>query len=104
MSVGIYLRVSSTSQDTRSQEPDLGTWAKAQSEPAIWYKDRATGTNMDRPGLDQLLTDARGGKINRVVVWRLDRLGRTARGLLELLDELQQLGVGFISLREGIDW
>jgi DNA invertase Pin-like site-specific DNA recombinase len=58
---------------------------------------------MDRPGLDQLFTDARGGKINRVVVWRLDRLGRTARGLLELLDELQHLGVGFISLREGID-
>jgi DNA invertase Pin-like site-specific DNA recombinase len=38
-----------------------------------------------------------------VVVWRLDRLGRTAKGLLELLDELQRLGVGFVSLREGID-
>jgi DNA invertase Pin-like site-specific DNA recombinase len=43
----------------------------------------------------------RSGKITRVVVWRLDRLGRTARGLLTLLDELQTLGVGFVSLREG---
>jgi DNA invertase Pin-like site-specific DNA recombinase len=103
MADGIYLRVSSRSQDLRSQEPDLTTWAKAQANEVIWYRDKATGTNMDRPGLDKLLADARSGKISRVVVWRLDRLGRTARGLLELLDELQQLGVGFVSLREGID-
>lgn len=103
MAVGIYLRVSSASQDLRSQEPDLTTWAKAQAEAVAWYKDKATGTNMDRPGLDRLLADARAGKISKVVVWRLDRLGRTARGLLELLDELQRLGVGFVSLREGID-
>jgi DNA invertase Pin-like site-specific DNA recombinase len=45
----------------------------------------------------------RGGKITRVVVWRLDRLGRTAKGLLTLLDELQALGVGFVSLREAFD-
>ena len=38
-----------------------------------------------------------------MAVWRLDRLGRTAKGLLTLLDELQQLGVGFVSLREGFD-
>ena len=39
----------------------------------------------------------------KVVCWRLDRLGRTAKGLLTLLDELQALGVGFVSLREGLD-
>lgn len=103
MASGIYLRVSSTSQDLRSQEPDLQTWAKAQADEAVWYRDKATGTNMDRPGLDKLLADARSGRITKVIVWRLDRLGRTARGLLELLDELQRLGVGFVSLREGID-
>ncbi len=62
-----------------------------------------TGTEMPRPGLDKLLAEARAGQISRVVVWRLDRLGRTARGLLALLDELQALNVGFVSLREGID-
>ncbi len=103
MAIGIYLRVSSSTQDTKSQEPDLTTWAKAQAEEVAWYRDKATGTNMDRPGLDKLLADARSGKISKVVVWRLDRLGRTAKGLLDLLDELQQLGVGFVSLREGID-
>ena len=55
------------------------------------------------PGLERLLADVRQGKIDKVVVWRLDRLGRTAKGLLTLLDELQQLGVGFVSLREGFD-
>ncbi len=88
MAIGVYLRVSSTKgQDTKSQEPDLQTWARAQNEELIWYKDRFTGTVMQRPGLDRLLADVHRGKINRVVVWRLDRLGRTARGLLTLLDE-----------------
>jgi DNA invertase Pin-like site-specific DNA recombinase len=103
VTVAIYLRVSSATQDTRSQEPDLTTWAKGQDDEVVWFKDKATGTTMDRPGLEKLLADARAGKITKVVVWRLDRLGRTARGLLELLDELQRLGVGFVSLREGID-
>lgn len=104
MAIGIYLRVSSNKgQDTKSQEPDLRTWAKAQGDDVVWYKDRFTGTTMQRPGLEQLLADMRSGKITKVCVWRLDRLGRTAKGLLILLDELQVLGVGFISLREGFD-
>jgi DNA invertase Pin-like site-specific DNA recombinase len=103
MATGIYARVSSQSQDLRSQEPDLQTWARAQAEPTVWYRDKFTGTSMARPGLDKLLADARSGKINKVVVWRLDRLGRTAKGLLTLLEEFQALGIGFVSLREGFD-
>ena len=103
MSIAIYLRVSSNRQDTKSQEPDLQTWAKAQAEPVAWYKDKFTGTVMQRPALERLLADVRSGKVRKVCVWRLDRLGRTAKGLLTLLDELQVLGVGFVSLREGFD-
>ena len=104
MAVGVYLRVSSAKgQETRSQEPDLQTWAKAQPDESVWYRDRFTGTTMERPGLDRLLADVRGGKISKVCVWRLDRLGRTAKGLLTLLDELQALNVGFVSIREGFD-
>lgn len=103
MTIGIYVRVSSNSQDHKSQEPDLKTWAKAQGKEVRWYRDTSTGTNMERPGLEQMLTDARSGKITRLCVWRLDRLGRTANGLLSLLEELQTLGIGFVSLREGFD-
>lgn len=104
MAIAVYLRVSSAKgQETRSQEPDLQTWAKAQPDEVVWHRDRFTGTTMERPGLDKLLADVRSGKISKVCVWRLDRLGRTAKGLLTLLDELQVLGVGFVSLREGFD-
>jgi DNA invertase Pin-like site-specific DNA recombinase len=102
-SVAIYVRVSSKSQDTKSQERELEAWAKGREKELAWYKDKQTGTVMERPGLDRLLRDVRSRKITKVVVWRLDRLGRTARGLLELLEELQHLGVGFLSLREGFE-
>jgi DNA invertase Pin-like site-specific DNA recombinase len=62
-----------------------------------------SSSTMDRPGLERLLADVRSGRLSKVCVWRLDRLGRTAKGLLTLLDELQTLGVGFVSLREGFD-
>lgn len=104
MAVAVYLRVSSAKgQETRSQEPDLQTWAKAQPEEVVWHRDRFTGTTMERPGLERLLADVRSGTVSKVCVWRLDRLGRTAKGLLTLLEELQVLGVGFVSLREGFD-
>ena len=100
----IYVRVSSRTQDTASQEPDLKRWAKAQKEITVrWYRDKFSGKTMDRPGFNRLMADVQLGKVGRVAVWRLDRLGRTAKGLLTLLDELQQLGVGFVSLREGFD-
>ena len=101
--IAVYIRVSSKSQDTRSQEPDLKKWSDAQDEPVKVYGDKATGTTMDRPGWKRLESDMRAGKVSRVVVWRLDRLGRTARGLTALFEELQARSVGLVSLREGLD-
>jgi len=101
--VAIYMRVSSRQQDTRSQEPDLKRWAEAQDRPVRWYKDRFTGKTMDRPGWKKLDTDIAAGKIAAVVCWRIDRLGRTARGLTALFDDLQSRKVGLVSLKEGLD-
>src|SRR4051812_11165290 len=98
MATGVYVRVSHKSQDTKSQEMDLRTWAKSQDDEVVWYRDQFTGTQMERPGLDRLLADVRCGKITRIACWRLDRLGRTAKGLLELLEELKHRGIGFVSL------
>ena len=67
------------------------------------YVDEHTGTTMDRPGWNKLQDDLLRGQISRIVVWRLDRLGRTAKGLTALFDELQRLGVGLVSLKEGLD-
>ena len=76
----IYLRVSSKQQDHASQLPDLERWAAAHHGPVQWHRDKFTGKTMDRPGMHKLLDDLRAGKVERIVVWRLDRLGRTTRG------------------------
>lgn len=99
----VYVRVSSNQQDHASQLPDLERWAAAQEGPVTWYKDKATGKRMDRPGWNKLDEAVKAGKIDRVVVWRLDRLGRTAKGLTALFAELLQRKVNLVSLRDGVD-
>lgn len=62
-----------------------------------------SGSKDRRPALDALLLDARRRRFGVVLCWRLDRLGRNLRHLVMTLEELQELGVGFVSLGEGID-
>jgi DNA invertase Pin-like site-specific DNA recombinase len=101
--VAAYVRVSSRRQDHRSQLPDLERWAAAQREPVVFYRDTFTGKTMERPGWAKLQAAIERGEIATVVCWRLDRLGRTARGLTALFADLQQRGINLVSLREGID-
>lgn len=103
-STAIYVRVSSRQQDTRSQIPDLRRWVEAScDEPTTWYEEKATGKRMDRPTMERLLADVAAGKIGRIVVWRLDRLGRTAAGLTQFFDDLVRRRVGLYSLRDCLD-
>lgn len=104
-SVAVYVRVSSKSQDTRSQEEDLKRWVAAQpaGTEARWYKDSFTGTTMARPAMTELLDDIAAGKVATVAVWRLDRLGRTAKGLTALFDDLRNAKVNLVSLKDGLD-
>jgi DNA invertase Pin-like site-specific DNA recombinase len=99
----IYTRVSSKRQDLGSQLPDLEKWAVAQGDEAAWFKDKFTGRTLDRPGWNKLQAAIERGEVRRVVVWRLDRLGRTAAGLTKLFVDLQERKVGLISLKDGID-
>ncbi|MEQ8637154.1 recombinase family protein [Gimesia maris] len=101
--IAIYVRVSSKTQDHRSQLPDLERWADSQDEPIKWYKDKASGKTMNRPGWNELESNIRSGKVSQVVVWRLDRLGRTASGLTSLFDELQIRKVNLVSIKDGLD-
>jgi DNA invertase Pin-like site-specific DNA recombinase len=102
--VAVYVRVSNKSQDQRSQLPDLEKWAAAQEDtPIVWYRDTATGKTMDRPAWNKLVAAMEAGKISKLVVWRLDRLGRTAKGLTALFEELQDRKVSLFSLRDSLD-
>jgi DNA invertase Pin-like site-specific DNA recombinase len=103
--IAIYVRVSTRQQDTRSQKPDLERWAEAYANgtPVKWYSDKFTGKTMDRPGWRRLEADMIAGKVAKIVVWRLDRLGRTAAGLTALFEELQRRNIGFEALRDKVD-
>jgi DNA invertase Pin-like site-specific DNA recombinase len=101
--VAVYVRVSSKRQDLASQLPDLERWAAAQGEAVQWYRDKFTGKSMERPGWLKLQAAYERGDVSRVVVWRLDRLGRTAKGLTALFADLQERKIGLVSLKDGID-
>ena len=126
----VYVRVSSAQQKTDSQVPELVRWCQAHVEGAppdaeriaawcdgngngtasptldlgsrlVWYRDKYTGRTMDRPGMNTLQQNLRAGKAARLVVWRLDRLGRTTKGVCELFDELTDRKIDLVSLRDG---
>jgi len=102
--IALYVRVSKRrGQDVRSQLPDLERWAAAQDQPVRWFTDKYTGKTMDRPGWNQLEADIQAGKVSAVVVWRLDRLGRTARGLTALFDDLLRRKVNLVSIKDSLD-
>jgi DNA invertase Pin-like site-specific DNA recombinase len=100
----IYVRVSSGRQPTTGQQADLKRWAEGhKDEPLKWFRDRFTGKPTERPAFDKLLADVEAGKVGRIIVWRVDRLGLTAKGLTDLFKDLLARGVGLVSLKEGLD-
>ncbi len=104
MKAALYCRVSTLDQQPENQAAELRTYAAARGWETVEYIDHGVSGSTDRrPALDQLVADARRRKLDTVVVWRLDRLGRNLRHLVTLIEELQILGVGFVSLGEGID-
>ena len=104
MRAAIYARVSTLDQQPENQLVEVRRYVQARDWTAAEYVDRGVSGSKDRrPALAALVTDARRRRFDVLVCWRLDRLGRNLRHLITLLDELQALGVAFVSLAEGID-
>jgi DNA invertase Pin-like site-specific DNA recombinase len=100
----IYARVSTLDQEPENQLAELRRYAEARGWAATEYVDKGvSGAKDRRPALDRLVADARRRRFDVVCCWRLDRLGRSLKHLVTLLDELQAVGVAFVSLGEGID-
>jgi DNA invertase Pin-like site-specific DNA recombinase len=100
----LYLRVSTLDQHPETQLHDLrGLAVQRGFEIVQEYTDRMSGAKSKRPGLDQLMADARRGNFDVVLVWAFDRLARSVRHFLEVLDELNHLNIEFVSFRENID-
>jgi DNA invertase Pin-like site-specific DNA recombinase len=104
MRCAIYARVSTFDQEPENQLQELRRYCEARAWTVMEYVDRGVSGSKDRrPALDQLLIDAKRRKFDVLVCWRLDRLGRSLRHLITLLEDLQTLGISFVSLAEGID-
>ena len=104
MTAAIYARVSTFDQEPENQLQELRRYIEARGWTAVEYVDRGvSGAKDRRPALDQLVRDAKRRRFGVLVCWRLDRLGRNLKHLITLLEELQALGVAFVSLAEGID-
>jgi DNA invertase Pin-like site-specific DNA recombinase len=91
-----YARVSTVDQDTALQLDALGVAGCVKV-----FEDHASGARADRAGLRQALDYVRDGDV--LIVWKLDRLGRSLRHLIETVAMLEKRGVGFRSITEAID-
>jgi DNA invertase Pin-like site-specific DNA recombinase len=93
-----YARVSTHEQNLDLQ---LDAFKAAGVQPENIFTDKKTGKNIDRDGLRDALSHLRPG--DTLVVWRLDRLGRTLKELIDLVNDLNERGIGFKSLQENMD-
>ena len=110
---GVYARVSTNKskdknrdgQDPELQLSPLRTYAKARGWEIKEYVDIGeSGAKDSRPQLNLLLEDARKRRIDGILVWKLDRFGRSLKSLLNMLEELKSLGVQFVSYTENLDF
>jgi DNA invertase Pin-like site-specific DNA recombinase len=104
MRAAIYARVSTFDQEPENQLQELRRYVEARGWTAVEYVDRGvSGAKDRRPALDQVVGDAKRRRFDVLVCWRLDRLGRNLKHLVTLIEDLQALGIAFVSLGEGID-
>lgn len=101
----LYMRVSTVDQHPENQLNELRRFAEQRGfQITEEYTDHGvSGTKSRRPALDEMLNDAHKRRFDVVVVWACDRLARSTKHFLQVLDELNELGVQFLSQREAID-
>lgn len=108
MKLALYARVSTEDkgQNPEVQLSELRVWSQRHAHKIVFeYVDHLTGKNTKRPQLQKLMADAVKGlrDIDAVLVWKLDRFGRSQRDLLNLVEELLAVGISFISYTENFD-
>jgi len=105
MKTAIYVRNSTTEdrQNPKTQLIPLEEFCKDKSWEYEIFQEFASGAKESRPELDKMLQRIRGGEFKRVLVWKLDRLGRSLQHLLLLMQEFKKRNIEFVSMTEGFD-
>ena len=106
--VAIYARQSQEKEGSISCETQIDICSNQLTEiekkNVAWYKDEGyTGSNTNRPDFKRLMSDVLNDKINKVIVYKLDRIGRNLRDFVDILDEFKEHGVTFISAEEAFE-
>ncbi len=102
--VAIYVRVSTQDQSLDLQRTELLAFAKARGwKVTKIYDDKATGTNDNRPKLKELMRAAHAREVDVILIWKLDRLFRSIKGLVTSIQDFEALGIAFVSLKDQID-
>jgi DNA invertase Pin-like site-specific DNA recombinase len=103
MKIATYHRVSTLDQNPALAREELRLAAtRLGGEVALAIEETGSGARNDRPGLQRLMEAARRGQIDAVLVWKLDRFGRSALDVLANLRELEAAGVAFTATTQGI--
>src|SRR5688572_31179272 len=104
MKVALYVRVSRLDQQPENQLNELRRYVDARRWEATEFIERGvSGAKDRRPALDLMLREVKRKRFDAIVCWKLDRLGRSMRHLVMMLDELRALDVGLVTLGEGLD-
>lgn len=104
MKAACYLRVSRSDQDVENQRPDLVRLCEYRGwEPVFFLDEGISGGTTERPAYQEMLREARRGRFKAVVVWKLDRLGRSVLQLIQDLESLNAWGVELVSFQDSID-
>lgn len=104
MRVAIYVRVSTKEQDTSLQLSELKAYCLARGFDHLQiFEEKQSGTNLQRPVFQAMLSEAYGRKVDLVLVWKLDRAFRSLKDLVNTLAEFDSLGVKFVALKDNLD-
>jgi len=100
-----YLRVSTVSQNEAGQRREIARWLRGNGiEDVRWYVDKSTGDNLIRREFERLQADIFAGKVDTVVVWKLDRLSRSLRDGVNVLADWCDRGLRVVSVTQQIDF
>ncbi|RJR13718.1 recombinase family protein [Candidatus Parcubacteria bacterium] len=103
--VAAYLRVSSRNgrQTTDSQRHAIKAYVQTHRlKPVKYFEDKATGRNEQRPAFQTMMDEARQGKLSKIIVWKMDRIGRTAIETIRTIQELMSLSVDIHVITQGL--
>jgi DNA invertase Pin-like site-specific DNA recombinase len=105
MNIAIYTRVSTDKQDPQMQDRELREYCERRGWTIVGtYTDAGvSGTKETRPELNRMMADAKRRKFDAVLCWKFDRIGRSLRHLVNLLAELDSLGIAFVSYSDSLD-